>query len=232
MLMRQRAHVPIVVCVGPPSSASSISLWQVSWRSLAFLELQSIFNPVAPLPDGPAIYGPESRAGGEWLSAQGLETQQRWQHDGWVLSKMRESTMERERERDRQRDREREVEDRRAQWQPVSTLFPRVFIDQLWLSSAERCSSCMFSWFAFEESVLIPLRKWSTASESPTLKILLKAKTDSVIVAAAVATTTGLLFRFPRGSNYQQHGTNHEFIHLLVHLFWRQCAFFLITRSS
>lgn len=35
------------------------SLWQVSWQSLAFSELQSIFNPVAPLPDEPAIYGPE-----------------------------------------------------------------------------------------------------------------------------------------------------------------------------
>lgn len=33
------------------------NLWQVCRRRLAFSALQSIFNPVAPLPDGPAIYG-------------------------------------------------------------------------------------------------------------------------------------------------------------------------------
>lgn len=55
-----------------PSAPQCTSICQVRWRSLAFLELQSIFNPVAPLPDGPAIYGPESgQAGNDWVHRAG-----------------------------------------------------------------------------------------------------------------------------------------------------------------
>lgn len=58
--------MPIVV------SPWCISLWQVSWRCLAFLEPQSIFNRVAPLPDGPAIYGLErGQAGNDWVRRVG-----------------------------------------------------------------------------------------------------------------------------------------------------------------
>lgn len=60
-------HMAIVVspwCI-PLSLSLSLALWpsgRLAWRRLAFLELGSIFNRVAPLPDGPAIYGPERGA--------------------------------------------------------------------------------------------------------------------------------------------------------------------------
>lgn len=43
------------LCVSGPSG-------RLARRHLAFLELGSIFNRVAPLPDGPAIYGPDRGA--------------------------------------------------------------------------------------------------------------------------------------------------------------------------
>lgn len=69
-----------------------ISHWQVSWRSLAPAQLRSIFNQVSPLPDGPAIYGPERRRPGSvW---QGQERRPRWQEGRGALSRMREPALE------------------------------------------------------------------------------------------------------------------------------------------
>lgn len=102
-------HMPIVV------SPWCISLWQVSWRRLAFSELQSIFNRVAPLPDGPAIYGPErGQAGNDWVHrVEETAAMTGW----WTSVEQDEGVHYGEVERD-ERDLE-IVEDRRAQGQPV-----------------------------------------------------------------------------------------------------------------
>lgn len=64
-------HTSFVVSPWCVPVSLPLSLWQVSQSRLAFLELQSIFNRVAPLPDGPAIYGPERGQGWKWPGARG-----------------------------------------------------------------------------------------------------------------------------------------------------------------
>lgn len=55
-------HTSIVVSPWCVPVSLPLSLRQVCQSRLAFLELQSIFNRVAPRPDGPAMYGPERGA--------------------------------------------------------------------------------------------------------------------------------------------------------------------------
>lgn len=75
-------------------SLSLFSLWQVSQSHLAFLELQSIFNRVAPLPDGPAIYGPECGQGWKWPGARGWRNVSDDRMMDECGAKMRELAME------------------------------------------------------------------------------------------------------------------------------------------
>lgn len=98
--LRWKTHGHCCVSMVHPSLSLSLALWpsgRLAWRRLAFLELGSIFNRVAPLPDGPAIYGPERGArleltectGRRGWGGDGGEERRRWQHDGRVLSKMK-----------------------------------------------------------------------------------------------------------------------------------------------
>lgn len=77
-----------------PRLSLPLSLWQVCLSRLAFLELQSIFNCVAPRPDGPAIYGPERGQGWKWPGAPGRRNVSDDRMMDECGAKMREAAME------------------------------------------------------------------------------------------------------------------------------------------
>lgn len=87
-------HTSIVVSPWCVPVSLPLSLWQVCHSRLAFLELQSIFNCVAPLPDGPAIYGPERGQGWKWPGARGWRNVSDDRMMDECGAKMREAAME------------------------------------------------------------------------------------------------------------------------------------------
>lgn len=87
-------HTSIVVSPWCVPVSLPLSLWQVRQSRLAFLELQSIFNCVAPLPDGPAIYGPERGQGWKWPGARGWRNVSDDRMIDECGAKMREAAME------------------------------------------------------------------------------------------------------------------------------------------
>lgn len=87
-------HTSIVVSPWCVPVSLPLSLWQVSQSRLAFLELRSIFNRVAPLPDGPAIYGPERGQGWKWPGARGWRNVSDDRMMDECGAKMREPAME------------------------------------------------------------------------------------------------------------------------------------------
>lgn len=177
-------HVPIVV------SPCCISLWQVSWRRLVFLEPQSIFNRVAPLPDGPAIYGPErGQAGNDWMHRVGETAAM----TGWWMSVEQDEGVHYGEVKRDERDME-VVEDRRAQGQPVFITSLLVFhwpavtewgvlwdvLTAGWLEFNLRLLSANISVvtgihiFYLCKSANTTLWKYSTMSKSPVFKTLFK----------------------------------------------------------
>lgn len=130
-------HMSIVV------SPWCSSIRQVSWRRLIFLEPRSIFNRVAPLPDGPAIYGPErGQPGNDWMRGVGETAAM----TGWWMSVERDEGVHcGEVERD-----ERELRGNLC-------LLARClcFIDQLWQSEEHDvgCSDNRLTWISFETMV-------------------------------------------------------------------------------